>query len=102
MAHFYFTQRRYNNFIDFFDEESNRNKVIRPKDIGPIYEGEEKDFAHTVVIDKEGKDYWRFKNSWGRDWANGGYAKIHKESIKIQCYWIEIMEDELAEEEKQK
>ncbi|XP_030078247.1 cathepsin L1 [Microcaecilia unicolor] len=46
-----------------------------------IYDGEcGEDMNHAIVIvgygKENGKDYWIIRNSWGEDWADGGYGKV--------------------------
>jgi len=48
-------------------------------------DGEKVNPNHAVVIagygvDLDGDDYWIIRNSWGRDWADGGYFQLSTKS----------------------
>eukprot|EP00877_Chromochloris_zofingiensis_P008321 jgi/Chrzof1/3742/Cz13g07080.t1 len=59
-------------FRDFFSNPANKNKVYKP---GPTTQFEE---GHAVVLVGYNNDeeYWVVKNSWGPDWADGGFFKV--------------------------
>ncbi len=63
----------YQSFHDFFDLDTNRNKVYRKTAINDPYIG-----GHAVVIVSynDDEEYWLCKNSWGSWWADGGYFRI--------------------------
>nr|XP_033776468.1 cathepsin L1-like [Geotrypetes seraphini]XP_033776469.1 cathepsin L1-like [Geotrypetes seraphini]XP_033776471.1 cathepsin L1-like [Geotrypetes seraphini]XP_033776472.1 cathepsin L1-like [Geotrypetes seraphini] len=46
-----------------------------------VYDGQcEESTNHAIVIvgygTEDGQDYWIIRNSWGEEWADGGYAKF--------------------------
>eukprot|EP00877_Chromochloris_zofingiensis_P004388 jgi/Chrzof1/13950/Cz08g19040.t1 len=59
-------------FRDFFNNPANKNKVYKP---GPNTQFEE---GHAVVLVGYNNDeeYWVVKNTWGPDWADGGFCKV--------------------------
>eukprot|EP00877_Chromochloris_zofingiensis_P013817 jgi/Chrzof1/868/Cz01g32030.t1 len=59
-------------FRDFFGNPANKNKVYKP---GPNTHFEE---GHAVVLVgyNNEEEYWVVKNSWGPDWADGGFFKV--------------------------
>jgi len=62
----------YNDFKTFFDDPANAKKVYMPNPRAKFVNG------HAVVLvgyDNEGQ-FWLAKNSWGSDWADGGYFRV--------------------------
>eukprot|EP00877_Chromochloris_zofingiensis_P006447 jgi/Chrzof1/2055/Cz11g01080.t1 len=59
-------------FRDFFSNPANNNKVYKPVRTTSIEEG------HAVVLVgyNNEEEYWVVKNSWGPDWADGGFFKV--------------------------
>ena len=49
---------------------------------------------HSILIvgygSEDGVDYWLFKNSWGKEWLDGGFGKIRRGTgecgIGYHCY----------------
>eukprot|EP00877_Chromochloris_zofingiensis_P009635 jgi/Chrzof1/4925/Cz15g04210.t1 len=60
------------DFREFFSNAANKNKVYKP---GPNAQFEE---GHAVVLVGYNNDeeYWVVKNSWGPNWADGGFCKV--------------------------
>lgn len=60
-----------------FDPKRDRDAVYEPK------RGEQLVGGHAIEIvgwgtNGHGTPYWTIKNSWGRDWGDGGYFKIRR------------------------
>ena len=79
----------YNSFETFFQDPANATKVYSNK----IKRAAKEDAlvgGHAVSIigwgtDEDGTDFWLIRNSWGRDWADGGYFRIERGINFIGC-----------------
>ncbi|KAL5252517.1 hypothetical protein ACHWQZ_G015333 [Mnemiopsis leidyi] len=40
---------------------------------------------HAVTLTGYGNGYWEIRNSWGRDWGNGGYARFRRSGTTSIC-----------------
>lgn len=74
----------YQSFYDFFSDKKNATDVYIYKD-DP---GDKELGGHAIEIlgwgDKAGVSYWLCKNSWGEEWADGGYFKIKRGTCAIE------------------
>lgn len=74
----------FQSFYDFFSDKKNAEEVY-------IYTGDPGDKelgGHAIEIlgwgDRKGEKYWWCKNSWGEEWADGGYFKIKMGTCSIE------------------
>merc|ERR1712118_344043 len=77
VACFWLTQRQWDRFSYFF-ERYPRGK-LSSDDLGPADPDERQD-GHAVAIigygQDRGVDYFKMKNSWGRDFADDGFFRV--------------------------
>jgi hypothetical protein len=62
----------YDDFREFFNSSSNRNKIYTPRPNATLKE------LHAVLLvgyDNE-KEYWLAQNSWGTGFADGGFFRV--------------------------
>lgn len=70
------------SFMEFYKDPKNAKKVYTKK-IKDSYKNDKKVSGHAVTLigwgtDDSGMDYWLVRNSWGRDWADGGFFRIER------------------------
>ena len=78
VGRFYLNEGQWNKMGEFFNNKS--NWVYEKSDIGDGYNGAD-DGGHAVAIigigiSKNGKSYFKIKNSWGNKWADNGYFRF--------------------------
>lgn len=79
----------YQSMLDFYDKPENAKKVYSHK-VKNAARTDKKIGGHAVVTigwgtDDEGIDFWLIRNSWGRDWADGGFFRIERGVNFIGC-----------------
>ena len=42
--------------------------------------------GHAVVISGWTDNYWKFKNSWGEEFADKGFFRIMKDALEFRFY----------------
>ena len=107
ICHFALTDKQWDNFSDFF--KKHKNGILTRKDIdkGIDYKNIKKeDFSgHAVLLieyNKE-KNYMKFLNSWGSDFADNGTFKIKDGNVLTPNEFFDIFyyeDKDLSEEEK--
>eukprot|EP01083_Nonionella_stella_P053898 142416_1 len=100
---FHLDDGQWKRFGAFFEDERTKSQVIRKVDIG--HRDGSKDDGHAVAIyscgynEFEDVEYYRIKNSWGRSWAEGGFAKIGTEAITLKVYHVYYVQHDLTHED---
>lgn len=79
----------YQSMMDFYSKPENAKKVYSHK-IKNAAKTDKLIGGHAVVTigwgtDAEGTDFWLIRNSWGRDWADGGFFRIERGVNFIGC-----------------
>ena len=59
--------------------------------------------GHAVVLIRCDPDCLTFMNSWGTDWADGGFFRVKDQSVlnEMEFYDVYWTEDDLTDSEKQ-
>ena len=91
VARFGLNEEQWKRFLDFYKEkpyEILTEGIMNPKNYQNKLEDEEKNnnekntiFGHAVVLTHISRNYLKFLNSWGNDFADNGYFKIEKASV---------------------
>ena len=91
LADVWLTEMGWEAFSNFF--KKNPGKVL---DHLPS-QGKHVAMGHTVVIVGQNPNVWFLKNSWGPEWADSGYFRIHKDVFKdIRYHHVYFLETNLT------
>ena len=101
VATFRLTEKEWDRFDKFYDDESNKKGILTEREIDITDRPPETpDFGHAVVLTSFDSECLRLLNSWGEDWADMGFFRVQKADVLglkfIDVYWTE---DDLKEEE---
>lgn len=108
LASFYYNEKEWDNFSEYFNDDSieQKDKIftldILNKQNDNIFENPDKITGHAVILsDIDENDNYLFINSWGKDWGNNGTFKMKKECLKDgEIHAIYYIINLLTEEEK--
>lgn len=96
-ASFALSKEGWNNFSAFF--RNNPNGCFPPDQV-PDHDG---GGGHAVTLCGQTKEYWKFKNSWGDGFGDGGYFRISKSAAKkMRFHYLDVyfLESDLSEEDR--
>ena len=101
VATFRLTEKEWDRFDEFYDDESNKKGILTKREIDiTARPPKTPDFGHAVVLTSFNSECLRLLNSWGEDWADMGFFRVQKADVLglkfIDVYWTE---DDLKEEE---
>ena len=101
VATFRLTEKEWDRFDEFYDDESNKKGILTKREIDITARPPKTlDFGHAVVLTSFNSECLRLLNSWGEDWADMGFFRVQKADVLglkfIDVYWTE---DDLKEEE---
>ena len=101
VATFRLTEKEWDRFHKFYDDESNKKGILTEREIDITDRPPETpDFGHAVVLTSFDSECLRLLNSWGEKWADMGFFRVQKADVLglkfIDVYWTE---DDLKEEE---
>ena len=101
VATFRLTEKEWDRFDEFYDDESNKKGILTKREIDiTARPPKTPDFGHAVVLTSFNSECLRLLNSWGEDWADMGFFRVQKTDVLglkfIDVYWTE---DDLKEEE---
>jgi hypothetical protein len=100
---FLLTHEQWQQFLSFFT--INPNGVLTSDIISPaswrssLFDSE----GHAVVIVGQEADSWKIKNSWGSNWAEGGFFKVKKDALAgytTRYYDVFFYESDLTEADR--
>ena len=101
VATFRLTEKEWDRFDEFYDDESNKKGILTKREIDiTARPPKTPDFGHAVVLTSFNSECLRLLNSWGEEWADMGFFRVQKADVLglkfIDVYWTE---DDLKEEE---
>ena len=107
ICHFNINDVQWDNFCDFF--EKHKDEVLNKKDINKNMDPIKRDTSgHAILLVEWNKDYLKFLNSWGSNWANKGTFKVKNGDVLASYYTDDVAEfydifyklEDLSKEEK--
>eukprot|EP00475_Leptophrys_vorax_P037194 TRINITY_DN6382_c0_g1_i1.p1 TRINITY_DN6382_c0_g1~~TRINITY_DN6382_c0_g1_i1.p1 ORF type:complete len:707 (-),score=160.40 TRINITY_DN6382_c0_g1_i1:1125-3215(-) len=81
-------QCQWDNFSQFF--KSNRTKVFKREHLGPACRTRATADGHAVVMTRCDANSLTMLNSWGTDWANGGFFKVKNRDALWECQFYDV------------
>ena len=100
--------KQWKNFGDFY--EKNKTGILKKEILDKDCENDKDGGGHAVLLIEITEEYFRFLNSWGSDWGDGGTFKVEKanilslinnnENLVPKYYDIFFYDIELLDEEK--
>ena len=93
---FHLTDEQWRSFSEFFRASPSGTLSELPNAQKDVL------FGHGCVLIGQEQDIWKAKNSWGDDFADGGYFRISKTlltQLEAQFYDIYFLEQDLTKED---
>ena len=96
IGYFKWTVPEHENFLKFF--QNCPTGVLRREDYAATGEPDD---GHAVILANFDSNHLRFMNSWGADWADGGFFKIQNaEVLKMQFMRVYLDKNDLTDSEE--
>ena len=91
ICHFHLNDVQWENFGDFFREH--KDEVLTKKDLNKNMDPNKKAASgHAVLLVEWNKDYLKFLNTWGSNWANSGTFKVKNGDVLASYYTDDVAE----------